>query len=191
MTRRYALVFGGFLIVMALVGAGITVAVRWYRGSRSGAVATAAAPAAPAPPGRRIKARLFYVADDGARLTSVEREVAYGEGTVEQARQIVEAQIAPVAEPLVSAMPPATKLRAIFITERAEAFVDLSSELATGHTGGSTDEILTVYALVNALTANLPAVKSVQILVNGRQIETLAGHVDLRRPLEQNLEWVQ
>ena len=191
MTRRYALVFGGFLIVMALVGAGITVAVRWYRGSRSGAVPTAAAPAAPAPPGRRIKARLFYVADDGARLTSVEREVAYGEGTVEQARQIVEAQIAPVAEPLVSAMPPATKLRAIFITERAEAFVDLSSELATGHSGGSTDEILTVYALVNALTTNLPAVKSVQILVNGRQIETLAGHVDLRRPLEQNLEWVQ
>ena len=190
MTRRDALVFGGFLIVMALVGAGITVAARWYRGSTSGAVA-AAAPAAPAPPGRRIKARLFYVADDGARLTSVEREVAYGEGTVEQARQIVEAQIAPVAEPLVSVMPAATKLRAIFITERAEAFVDLRSELATGHTGGSTDEILTVYALVNALTANLPAVKSVQILVNGRQIETLAGHVDLRRPLEQNLEWVQ
>ena len=191
MTRRYAVIFGVFLVVMAGVGAVLFWAVpRWYRGSKTATVA-APAPAAPVIPGRKIKARLFYVADDGARLTNVEREVAYGEGPVDQARQIVEAQIAPAAEPQVSAIPPATRLRAIFLTERAEAFVDFSTELATGHTGGSIAELLTVYSIVNALTANLPAVKSVQILVNGKQVETLAGHVDLRRPLAQNLEWLQ
>ena len=83
-------------------------------------------PAAPAAPGRKIKARLFYVADDGTQLTSVERDVAYGEGAVEQAREIISAQIAPVVEPLVSAMPPGTTLRAVFITEGGEAYVDLS-----------------------------------------------------------------
>ena len=191
MTRRYALAFGAFVLVMALVGALLfAIAPRWSRSSQARAAA-APAPAAPATPGRKIKARLFYMADDGARLTGVEREVAYGEGAAEQARQILEAQIAPVSEPLVSAIPPATKVRAVFLTDRAEAFVDFNSELTTGHTGGSTDEILTVYAIVNALTSNLPAVKSVQILVNGKQMETLAGHVDLRRPLAQNLAWVQ
>lgn len=191
MTRRYALAFGAFVLVMALVGALLfAIAPRWSRSSQARAAA-APAPAAPATPGRKIKARLFYVADDGARLTGVEREVAYGEGAAEQARQILQAQIAPVSEPLVSAIPPATKVRAVFLTDRAEAFVDFNSELTTGHTGGSTDEILTVYAIVNALTSNLPAVKSVQILVNGKQMETLAGHVDLRRPLAQNLAWVQ
>jgi spore germination protein GerM len=190
MTRRYALLVGGFVLIIAIVGVvRLAVAPRWARTSRTGA--TAPAPAAPATPGRKIKARLFYVADDGARLTGVEREVAYGEGAVDQAREIVQAQIAAVSEPMVSPIPPATKLRAVFLTERGEAFVDLSSELATGHTGGSTDEMLTVYAIVNALTANLPAIKSVQILVNGKQIETLAGHVDLRRPLAQDLAWVQ
>jgi hypothetical protein len=31
----------------------------------------------------------------------------------------------------------------------------------------------------------------VQILVDGKQVETLAGHIDLRRPLEKNLAWIQ
>ena len=190
MTRRNLMIFVGCMAAMGIVVFVLTIAVpRWIRGPK--ATAAAAAPNAPTAPGRRIKARFFYVADDGARLTSVERDVAYGEGTVEQAREIIEAQIAPVAQPLVSALPPATKLRAIFVTEQGEAFVDFSRELATGHTGGSTDELLTVYAIVNALTVNLPAVKSVQLLIEGKQIETLAGHVDLRRPLDGNLAWIQ
>ena len=138
---------------------------------------------APPPPGRKIKARLFYVSDDGTRLTSVERDVPYGEGTVEQAREIVNAQIAPVAEPLVSAVPPGTTLRALFVTEQGEAYVDLSREVSAAHPGGSLNELLTVYTIVDALTANLPAVTAVQLLVDGKEVDTLAGHVDLRRPL--------
>jgi spore germination protein GerM len=151
----------------------------------------AAAPAVPAPPGRRIKARLFYVAEDGTRLTSVERDVAYGERTDEQAREIVAAQIAPVVEPLVSAIPPGTTLRAVFITKSGDAYVDLSREARAAHPGGTFDELLTTYTIVNALTVNLPAVTAVQVLVDGKEVDTLAGHVDLRRPLAKNLTWVQ
>ena len=61
--------------------------------------------------------------------------------------------------------------------------MDLSREFATAHTGGTTDELLSVYTIVNVLTLNLPAVHSVQLLVDGKEVETLAGHVDLRRPL--------
>jgi hypothetical protein len=38
-------------------------------------------------------------------LTAVEREVPFGENSVEQAKAIVGAQIAPAAAPLVSAIP--------------------------------------------------------------------------------------
>jgi spore germination protein GerM len=164
---------------------------RWY-GAPAATRAVAAAPSpAPPPPGRKIKARLYYVADDGTRLTAVEREVAYGDGTVEQARQIIEAQIAPVAAPLVSAVPAGTKLRSVFVTDHGEAYVDLSREAAAAHGGGTLDELLTVYTIVDALTENLPAVTSVQLLVDGKEVDTLAGHVDLRRPLAKNLEWVE
>jgi spore germination protein GerM len=159
---------------------------RWYRDPTSDTPARASAP--PPSAGRKIKANLFYVADDGTRLTSVEREVPYGESTAEQARAIVSAQIAPVADPLVSAVPPGTALRALFITSAGEAYVDLSRELVTAHPGGSTSEMLTIYTFVDVLTANLPAVTSVQLLVEGRELDTLAGHVDLRRPLVRKVQ---
>jgi hypothetical protein len=44
---------------------------------------------------------------------------------------------------------------------------------------------------VNAVTANLPAIQRVQILIEGREVDTLAGHVDLRRPLERDASLVR
>jgi spore germination protein GerM len=167
---------------------------RWTSRAASRATTRASAapsPIAPAPPGRKIKARLFYVAEDGLRLTSVERDIAYGESTSEQAREIVAAQIAPVVEPLVSAVPTGTTLRAVFLTQGGEAYVDLSREVKAAHPGGTQNELLTVYTIVNALTVNLPAVTAVQVLVDGKEVDTLSGHVDLRQPLAKNLNWVQ
>ena len=67
----------------------------------------------------------------------------------------------------------------------------MSREARAAHPGGTVNELLTVYTIVNALTANLPAVTAVQLLVDGKEVDTLAGHVDLRRPLAKNLAWVQ
>jgi spore germination protein GerM len=69
--------------------------------------------------------------------------------------------------------------------------VDLSAEATTAHRGGSLDEIFTVYSIVNTLTENLPAIAAVQLLVNGHQVDTLAGHVDVRRPLAKDLRWTE
>jgi hypothetical protein len=192
MTARRLLVGGTVFAGLALTWLMFFALPRWYgRKAASRAVAAAPAATAPAPPGRKIKARLFFVSDDGMRLTGLEREVAYGEGTVEQAREIVQAQIAPVTEPLASAIPPGTTLRALYLTDRGEAYVDLSRELASAHPGGTINELLTIYTIVDALTVNLPAVTAVQVLVDGKELDTLAGHVDLRRPIAKNLEWVQ
>ena len=131
------------------------------------------------------------MSEDGTKLTSVEREVAFGEGTLEQAREIIGAQIAPSAEPLVSAIPPGTALRAIYIAPQGEAYLDFSGEIARAHPGGTLNELLTIYTIVDALAVNLPAVSSVQILVDGKEVDTLAGHIDLRRPLAKNLDVVE
>jgi len=44
---------------------------------------------------------------------------------------------------------------------------------------GIASESLAVYAIVNSLAANIPAVKRVKILVEGQQVDTLGGHADL------------
>jgi hypothetical protein len=190
MTQRRGVAIGALVVATAAIGWVLFVGLpRWY-GPRATALAPAKA-AAQAGAGRKIKARLFYVSEDGTRLIGVERDVAYGDGSAGQAAEIVKAQIAPVAAPLLSAVPPGTMLRALYVTAGGEAFVDLSREIVTAHPGGSLDELLTVYAIVDALTMNLPAVTSVQVLVDGKEVDTLAGHVDLRRPLAKNVSWVE
>jgi hypothetical protein len=185
------LAIGGLAVVVAALAWALFVALPRWNATHLTSVTVAAKPAAPPAAGPKINARLFYVSDDGTRLTGVERDVPFGDGPVEQARQIIAAQIAPVAEPLVSAVPPGTTLRSVFVTDQGKAYVDLSHAVSTAHSGGTLDELLTVYCIVNALTVNLPAVKSVQLLVDGKEVPTLAGHIDLRRPLAQDLGWVQ
>ena len=143
---------------------------------------TATAPAVP-----RIKATLYFASEDGQRLVPAELDVALGEGVVAQARSILEAQlIAEPPAPLVSTIPKDSKLRGVFVSERNEVFVDLEPSIRANHPGGSFQEIMTVYTIVNALLTNLPTLQEVQILIGGQEVDTLAGHVDLRRPLRKN-----
>jgi hypothetical protein len=81
-------------------------------------------------------------------------------------------------------------VRALFLAD-GRAYVDLGGPIASGQSGGSLNEALAVYAIVNAVTVNLPDIRAVQILVDGRQVDTLAGHLDLRYPLGKALDWVR
>ncbi len=135
---------------------------------------------------------LFYVAQDGLGLITKERKVTQlgRQDTPARARRVVEEQLGEAPAPLASPFPEGTRVRAVYLTPTGDAFVDLSLEVSRGHQGGSLDELLTVYALVNALTTNVSEISAVQILVDGREVDTLAGHVDLRRPLARNMKWV-
>jgi hypothetical protein len=140
---------------------------------------------------RRIHATLFYVAEDGGELVPVSREVPLGSTPGEQARRLVEAELQPPPKGAYSAIPAGTAVRSVFLTAKGEAFVDLSHEIISGHTGGSLDEALTVFAIVNAVMVNLPDVTGVQILVDGKEVDTLVGHIDLRHPLRRSMKWVK
>jgi len=186
MNRRLAI---GVALAAVAIAAGWVLFVglpRWYGPAPPPPMASPA----PQEAERKITATLYYVTDDGAQLTGVQREGPFGEPAPDQARRIVEAQIAAPPAPLVSAVPDGTTLRSLYITDKGDAFVDLSGELRAKHTGGALDELLTVYTIVNVLTANLPAIQRVQILIDGKEVDTLAGHVDLRHPFQKQLGWV-
>jgi hypothetical protein len=59
--------------------------------------------------------------------------------------------------------------------------VNLSAAFAAGHPSGIETETLTVLSICATLNANLPRIKKVRFLVDGKQRSTLAGHVDLTR----------
>lgn len=141
----------------------------------------------PSPAVPRITATLYFASQDARGLVPVQQEVPLAEGAVAQARALIEAQLsATPPAPLLSTIPEGTRLRGIFVSERNEAFVDLDATVRDKHPGGSMNELYTVYTIVNAITTNLRDVQSVQLLIDGREVDTLAGHVDLRRPLRKN-----
>lgn len=190
MNRRH-LAVAAIIVFVVVAGWFLFVGLpAWYSARREQVVAEAAKPPAPQAAVRKITATIYYVGEDGMALIPVQKEVTFSAAVPEQARFILEAQLAPAAAPNVSAIPAGVTLRDVYVTERGDAFVDLSADVATKHPGGSLDEIFTVYTLVNALTVNLPAIQRVQILVDGKEVDTLAGHVDLRHPLPKSLDWV-
>jgi len=194
MSRRSAIAVAGFVVAAVFLWWLLfSVVPRWLGGGTPDAPPAAADGDAPttADPQRRITATLFYVSEDGMALVPAQREIPFAEPVVEQARQVVLAQIAPPEPPLASAIPPGTSLRAIYLSDKGDLFVDFSAELTSAHPGGALEELFTAYSLVNALTVTLPAITRVQILIDGKEVDTLAGHVDLRNPLSKNLAWVK
>ena len=137
-------------------------------------------------PTAKIRARLFHLAEDGLRLQPVDSEVPFGDGTLEQGRQL-DARAAAAAAATVRLGDPAghdAEGRSIS-ARRASRSSTSAPRRAARIAGGSLDEIFTVYSIVNTLTDNLPAIAAVQLLVDGHQVDTLAGHVDVRRPLRR------
>ena len=192
MTPRRAGIIAGVVGTAAAIAWLLFVALpRWTTPepapTRPSAVASPDAP--PAAP--KIRVRLYYLAPSGTSLQVAEREVEASDAPAIQARRIIEAQLTPPAPPLMSAIPSGTTLRNLYFDSSGIAYVDLSGEVTSAHPGGSLAEILTVYSVVNALAENLPAVSGVQILIDGREVDTLAGHVDLRRPLQKNARWTE
>ncbi|RCW60193.1 MULTISPECIES: GerMN domain-containing protein [Halanaerobium] len=53
------------------------------------------------------------------------------------------------------------------------------------HWGGSTGELLTIYSIVNSYTS-LEEIQTVRILIEGKEVESLVGHLDLTQPLMYN-----
>jgi hypothetical protein len=72
-----------------------------------------------------------------------------------------------------------SEIRDLYLVEPGMAVIDLNAAFADSHRSGVLVEDLTVVSLVQTLTANIPGITRVKILVDGKERDTLAGHADL------------
>jgi germination protein M len=133
-------------------------------------------------PGETGSVDLYFADADGRRLAIERRAIAPGtpEETIRAVAQ--ELILGPRDAALTPTLPPSAAVRAVFLRDGI-ATVDFTSPVSTAHPGGSWNEVLSVYSVVNSVAANVAGVERVQILVEGRESETLAGHMVLDRPL--------
>jgi len=125
---------------------------------------------------------LFFLSENDGLLHSEEREVPESPSVSLMARRLVEELLLGSKNGLICPFPPDTKLREFYLTEEGHAYVDFSREIRDGHPSGSEADIATVYSCVNSLTRNFTDIKWVSILIDGRESQTLGGHIDLTRP---------
>ena len=128
------------------------------------------------------KITLFFLSEDDALLHAEEREIPATSSEVEAARRAINELLQGSQEGLISPFPSQVQLRELFISEEGIAYVDFSREISEAQPYGATSEMLAIYSIVNTLTYNFKEIKKVFLLVEGRERETLSGHVDLSRP---------
>jgi hypothetical protein len=131
---------------------------------------------------RTISVRIFFVSEETGGLVPEEREVEFSSELASQVRNVVSLLLLGSNTGLVAPFPEGVRVLEVFLTARGVAYVSLSPE-AAGIEGGTTTELLAVYSLVDTIVANFASIKRVQVLVGDRMVDTLAGHVDLSRPL--------
>jgi hypothetical protein len=154
-------------------------------GTSSGGPDDAASPRAEAQ--RTISVKLFFESTDAPGLSSEERTIPFSSDLAGQVRTVVEELVKGPKTELAATLPPETKVLEVFVTGRGIAYVDLSKDGFGAQAGGSDSELRTVYSIVNSITANFPSIARVQILLDDHPAETLAGHVDLSRPLPPDM----
>jgi germination protein M len=128
-----------------------------------------------------LVAQLYFarVVEGKQRMVAMPRELPSGLGVARTAlEELLRGEVPRGCE---RPLPPGTEVRGISI-EGGVATLDFSEELREGFRGGSDNEQVTVYSIVNTLTS-LPTIERVRILVEGRSINTLGGHHDLSGPL--------
>lgn len=67
----------------------------------------------------------------------------------------------------------------VYLINGEAAVIDTTPQFADEHPSGILLEEMTICSLVETLNANVPGITRVKFLVDGRERETLAGHVDL------------
>jgi spore germination protein GerM len=129
---------------------------------------------------------LYFSDAEGEFLIGEKRVVFQGASLQEEAKETVVELIHGPRGKLIPTLPSRTKLIALQVDHQGLAKVNFSKNLTQDHPGGSSAEIMTVYSVVNSLALNFPEIKKVQILVEGKEIETITGHLSLNKPMDPN-----
>lgn len=128
---------------------------------------------------------VYYVMDAGPAGPRLYREFRRRPEGADPVRDAVELMLGRAARDpdYTSLWPEGTVVRDVQV-EGDRAVVDLSARAAEG-SAGAAFEAASLQQLVHTVTAAEPAVRSVQLLIEGEVRETLWGHVDISQPLER------
>ncbi len=174
------LIIGVAAMLIAVVVMGIY--LRHMRG-RVAEIQPSAADTRPvAPPvfGPTEEVTLYLAYDDPGTLRAQSARIPLPAGRQQRAQELLRALLGIYLDrssphPLAAG----SEVRDVYLVDPGLAVIDTNAAFADGHRSGVLVEELTVASLVQTLSANIPGITRVKILVEGKERDTLAGHADL------------
>lgn len=128
----------------------------------------------------RVKAQLFWISPTTpTRLEASEVELPLSADPVQRAKQVIDALITQAPSPTQRTLPADTELIEFYLLPDGTAVADFSEALSRQMPSGILSEQMAVDSIVKTLGANVSGVRRLKILIRGRQVDTLAGHLDL------------
>lgn len=141
----------------------------------------------PVPTEEMVEVNLYFSDSQAMYLVPEKRKIPQTPSLARQA--VIELIKGPESSDFYTTIPEGTQVNEVYIAGDI-AYIDLSEEIFKNHPGGSSGELMTVYSIVNTLT-EIPPIKSVQILVEGNEMKSLVGHIDISMPLLRDEDWIK
>jgi len=141
----------------------------------------------PVPIEEMVEVNLYFSDSQAMYLVPEKRKISQIPSLARQA--VIELINGPGNSNLYPTIPEGTQVNEVYIADDI-VYIDLSEEIFKNHPGGSSGELMTVYSIVNTLT-EIPPIKGVQILVEGNEMKSLAGHIDISMPLLRDEDWIK
>jgi len=184
------MLFGVVFLLACLAGAGLYLwsAMSGHWKAEPFSAQNQAMPIETALPDETIALTVYYPMDGilVAETVSVKRQP----DSRSQAREAVAAILSDrrsLPAPALGAL----RLRELYIDAAGTAYIDLSPVPPDGVRASAWDELLATYALVNTLQQNFEGIRQVRILLEGREAQTLAGHIDVSRAFSRRMDLVK
>jgi spore germination protein GerM len=126
--------------------------------------------------------RIYYPV--GNRLQFEDRRLPRKDAQIAIAQTTVEEFLKGPAGGMTSNIPKGVKLLGLYKDVERILYVDLSDDFRRNFQGDALSEFYLLKGLYESLISNIQDVENVKILIEGREVETLGGHLYLIYPLK-------
>ncbi len=173
-----------FIALSVLLGAVLGMGIyAWHMRGRAAATPVTSVDTRPVIPpitGNTERVTLFVAYDDIGVLHAQSAQIPLPSVRQQRAEELLRALITLYLDKSSPhPLPPGSDIRSVYLVDPGLAVIDINAAFADGHRSGVLVEELTVASLIQTLSANIPGILKVKILVEGKQRDTLAGHADL------------
>lgn len=130
---------------------------------------------------------VIYFSDPQERFLMPEKRYVFIENdSASQVKEITKALVDGSKTKLVNTFPAGVSVKDVRVDDEGTAFINFNKNLIKLHPGGSTAEMATIYSLTNSVTENVSSVKKVKILVDGKDLPSIKGHISTKNAFVPN-----